>query len=186
MKEIFNFLNDKEKKILRFLCFLLAGVVLFLLLFSLPQRNSYFNALSSLTAKQKDYQHFKKISQEKKREWLRWQEARQDMDELKRKYFYEEREVVKKLRLDLEKLLNEVRIHVPRKSYNYTEFKKEKVKKVNVSFNIKGSYLSLKRFIHFVEKFPKFLIIEKIDFLDIDAGGQVLELKIILAGYYES
>lgn len=186
MKEIFNFLNDKEKKILRFLCFLLAGVVLFLLLFSLPQRKGYFNALSSLTVKQKEYQHFNKISKERKREWLQWQEARRDMDDLRTKYFYDNKEIIKRLRLDLEKLLNEARIHVSRKKFDYAEFKKEEIKKVNVSFNIKGSYLSLKRFIHSVEKFPKFLFVEKIDFLDIDSGGRVLELKIVLAGYYES
>jgi len=55
-----------------------------------------------------------------------------------------------------------------------------------ISFDIKGSYLSLKRFIHSVEEFPKFLLIEKIDFLNIDARGNVLELRVVLAGYYES
>lgn len=185
MKELFNSISDKEKKALRFLCFLLAGLLLFLLLFSLPQRKRYLNALTSLSAKQSDYQYFDRTSQEKKSEWLRWQEARQDMEELRTKYFYNDKEGFKQLRLDLEQILSEARIHVSRKKFDYADFEKEKIKKVNVSFNIKGPYLSLKRFIHTVEKFQRFLVVEKVDFLNIDAGGRVLELKIVLAGYYE-
>jgi hypothetical protein len=83
--------------------------------------------------------------------------------------------------------LNKARINVSsRKRYGYVEFKGETIKKINVTFDIKGSYLSLKRFIHSVEEFPKFLLIEKIDFLNIDARGNVLELRVVLAGYYES
>lgn len=186
MKEIFDFLDDKEKKGLRFLCILLSGVILFSLLISLPKRRSYFNALSSLADKQAGYQQLNKTSMEEKREWLRWQEALRDMDELKTKYFYNDREGIKRLRLDIEQIFNEARIHTSRKKFDYDEFKKEKIKKVSVSFNIRGSYLSIKRFIHTVEEFPKFLVIERIDFLNIDAGGRMLELKIILAGYSES
>jgi hypothetical protein len=44
----------------------------------------------------------------------------------------------------------------------------------------------LKGLIQLVEEFPKFLIVEKIDFLEIDDRSSILELKIVLAGYYES
>jgi len=188
MKKIFDLLDDKEKKTLSVLCVLIAGVVLFLLLISLSQKRSYFNALSSHTVKQKNYEQLNKAKIEKKGEWIRWQEARRDMDELKKKYFYDDdKEGFEQLRLDLEQLLNKARINVSsRKKYDYVEFKGETIKKVNVTFDIKGSYLSLKRFIHSVEEFPKFLLIEKVDFLNIDAGGNVLELRVVLAGYYES
>ena len=188
MKKIFDLLDDKEKKILLVLCVMIAGVVLFLLLVSLSQRRGYFKALSSHSVKQKDYEQLDKTKVEKEGEWIRWQDARGDMDELKKKYFYDDdKEGFERLRLDLEQLLNKARINVSsRKRYNYVEFKGETIKKINVTFDIKGSYLSLKRFIHSVEEFPKFLIIEKIDFLNIDARGNVLELRVVLAGYYES
>jgi len=57
---------------------------------------------------------------------------------------------------------------------------------VMVSFNFKGSYFSLKRFLSSVEEFPKFLIIEKIDFINIETQSGILGLRILLAGYYES
>ena len=60
MKKIFDLLEDREKKTLIVLCVMIAGVVLFLLLISLSQRRSYFNALSSLTVKQKDYDQLNK------------------------------------------------------------------------------------------------------------------------------
>ncbi|NIO48086.1 MAG: hypothetical protein GTN73_01410 [Candidatus Aminicenantes bacterium] len=188
MKKIFDLLDDKEKKTLIVLCVMIAGVVLFLLLISLSQRRSYFNALSSHTVKQKDYERINKAKIKKEREWIRWQEAQRDMDDLKKKYFYDDdNEGFERLRLDLEQLLNKARINVSsRKKYDYVEFKGETIKKVNVTFDIKGSYLSLKRFIHSVEEFPKFLLIEKVDFLNIDAGGNVLELRVVMAGYYES
>lgn len=188
MKKIFDLLDDKEKKTLIVLCVMITGVVLFLLLISLSQRRSYFNALSSHTAKQRDYEELNKTKIENEEEWIRWQEARGDMDELKKTYFYDDdKEGFEQLRLDLEQLLSKARINVSsRKKYDYVEFKGETIKKVNVTFDIKGSYLSLKRFIHSVEEFPKFLLIEKVDFLNIDAGGNVLELRVVLAGYYES
>jgi hypothetical protein len=37
-----------------------------------------------------------------------------------------------------------------------------------------------------VEEVPKFLFIERIDFLDIDTARDALELRVVLAGYYES
>ena len=187
MRKIFDLLNDRERKTLGFLCVLIAGVLLFLFLISFSQRRSYFNALSSLPAKQKDYEQLNNTKMEREGEWLRWQEARRDMDELKTKYFYDDKEGFEQLRLDLEQLLNKARIQVSsRKKYDYAEFKGETIKKVKVSFNIRGPYLSLKRFIHSVEEFPKFLLIEKIDFLNIDAKRNLLELKVHLAGYYES
>ena len=186
MRKMFDLLDNREKKTLSFLCALLAGMLLFLFLFSLPQRRSYFNDLSSLKAKEKDYEQLNMTKMEKEGELLRWQEARLDMDELKTKYFYDDKEGFEPLRLDLEQLLRRASINISGKKYGYSEFKGETIKKVNVTFNVKGPYLSLKRFIHSVEEFPKFLFIEKIDFLNIDAGGNVLELKVVLAGYYES
>jgi Tfp pilus assembly protein PilO len=188
MRKIFDLLDDKEKKTLVVLCIMIAAVVLFLLLISLSQRKSYFSALSSQTAKQRGYDELNKTKIEKEGEWIRWQEARRDMDELEKTYFYDDdKEGFERLRLDLEQLLSKARINVSsRKKYDYVEFKGETIKKVNITFDIKGSYLSLKRFINSVEEFPKFLLIEKVDFLNIDAGGNVLELRIVLAGYYES
>ena len=63
-----------------------------------------------------------------------------------------------------------------------------KVKSISIRLGeeiiISGSYFFLKRFIDAVEKLPRFLVVEKIDFLDTSVDGSFLALKINLAGYY--
>ena len=66
----------------------------------------------------------------------------------------------------------------------YFDLKDETIEKVNVTFNFRGTYDALKRFLHSMEKFPKFLFIEKIDFLNIDPERGILTLKIHVAGYH--
>ena len=185
MRELFNLLEEYEKKVLRVLSVLLVVSVLFLLLMSLPQKRSSVRALSRLEGKQGEYQHFHGITQEKEKEWRFWEGAYRDIDELRKSHFYSGRDAVKQMRLDIQRILSQARIPSSQKKYNYTEFRKEKINKMSLSFNVRGTYQSLKKFIQAVEEFPKFLIVEKIDFLDIDAAGSVLELKIVLAGYYE-
>jgi virulence-associated protein VapD len=186
MRELFNLLEDKEKKTLRVLIVFLAVAMLFLLLVSLPMKRNYSRSLSLQETKQSEYQHFSEITQQKENEWRQWQVAFSDIDDLKKSHFYSGKDAIKQMRIDIQRILNRARIPASQKKYSYTEFKKEKIKKMSVSFNVRGNYQSLKRFIQSVEEFPKFLIVEKVDFLDIDDAGSVLELKIILAGYYES
>ncbi len=186
MRELFNLFEEKEKKALRVLGVLLGIAILFLLLISFPQKRSSIRALSRLDGKQSEYRHFNSITLEKEDEWRQWQEAYRDIDELKKSHFYSGKDAVKKMRLDIQRLLSQARIPSSQKKYNYTEFRRENIKKMSVSFSIRGTYQSLKGLIQLVEEFPKFLIVEKIDFLDIDDRSSILELKIVLAGYYES
>lgn len=186
MKEIIDSLNDKEKKTLVLLCLLVAAAFLFLLLISLPQKADFSQTLSSLAAKEKEYELPSRKSFERKEEWLRWQEAQRDLEELKAKYFYDDKKGFGRLRLDLQQLFDEAGIHVPRIKYDYSELKKEKARKVMISFNLRVSYLSLKRFVNAVEAFPKFLFVEEVDFLEVDSSRETLELKVVLTAYYET
>jgi len=186
MREVFNLFEEKEKKALRGVGVLLGLAILFLLLISFPQKRSSIRALSRLESRQSEYQHFNSLTLEKEDEWRQWQEAYRDIDELKKSRFYSGKDAVKQMRLDIQHILSQARIPSSQKKYNYTEFKRENIKKMSVSFNVRGTYQSLKGLIQLVEEFPKFLIVEKIDFLEIDDRSSILELKIILAGYYES
>ncbi len=186
MKEVINSLSNREKKILVLLCFLVAVVFLFLFLLSLPQKANFSQTLSSLAVREKEYELLSRKSFELKEEWMRWQEAQRDLEELKAKYFYDDEKGFGRLRLDLQQLFDEAGIHVPQIKYDYSELRKEKARKVRVSFNLRVSYLSLKRFVSAVEAFPKFLFVEEVDFLEVDSSRETLELKIILAAYYET
>ena len=186
MREIFSLLEEKEKKAIRILSALLVLALLFLLGISFPQRRSYFRATSLLESKQGEYEHFHGITLEKESELRLWQDVTRDIEDLKKSHFYSGRDAIKQMRIDIQRILSQGQIPATQKSYHYTEFANERIKKMTVSFNVRSSYQSLKVFIQSVEEFPKFLLVEKIDFLDIDPRSGTLVLKIILAGYYES
>jgi Tfp pilus assembly protein PilO len=185
MKELIDLLDKREQRITALLCFLLGAALLFFLLVSLPQKMHYLKTVSSLRSKEKSYEIAAQKTSEKREEWLKWQQTRKDLEEIRNKYFYE-KEIQPKLRLDLERIFSEAGVHLSSIEYGYSELKKEKVNKVNITFNLRSSYSSLKRFIHLVETFPKFLVIEKIDFVSIESAQEILELRVVLAGYYES
>jgi len=184
MKETFDSLSQKEKKVLKIFSAFLVLVLLILVFVALKERNAYGRSLSSLSLKQKEYQKLDLDRMEEEKEWQRWEKALQDIEELEASYFYDGQKGPNQLRLDLQKIFEESRMNVSRIKYTYTQFEKEKIKKVSISFNILGSYFSLKRFIDSVEKLPRFLMVEKIDFLDTSADGNFLTLKMSLAGYY--
>jgi Tfp pilus assembly protein PilO len=184
MKEIFNSLSQKETKVLKIVAALLALALLFLVFTALGEGNAHSRSLSSLSSKEKEYQSLNFSKMEMEKEWKSWETALQDIQELRISYFYEEKKDLNQLRLDLQKLFDESRMNVSQIRYTYTQFKEEKIKKVSISFNISGSYFSLKKFINSVEKLSRFLLVEKIDFLDTSADGNFLTLKMSLAGYY--
>jgi hypothetical protein len=185
MKQVFDLLDRREKRVTVLLCCLLGVVLIFFLLGSLPQIRHYSKLVSSLHTKEKNFQTASQKTSKRREEWLKWQQAQKDLGDLKTKYFYD-KDIQPKLRLDLERIFNEAGVRHSSIEFTYVELKKEKTNKVNITFNLRSSYPSLKKFIYLVEKFPKFLVIEKIDFLSSERAQEVLELRVILAGYYES
>ena len=184
MKEIFDSLSQKERKVLKIITALLILALLILTFIALKERNAYSRSLSFLSSKEKEYQKLNLGKIEEERKWQRWEKALLDIKELKASYFYDEQKDPNKLRLDLQKIFEESRMNVSQIRYTYTQFEIEKIKKVSISFNISGSYFSLKKFINSVERLPRFLLVEKIDFLATSVDGNFLALKMSLAGYY--
>ena len=185
MKSIFSFFNAQERKILEFLSLCLALALVFLVFFSLREKRTYLRTRARAEARQTEANALKDSREQKKLAWQRWEEALVDMADLKVKYFYDDEQGINTLRLDLEQIFNEAGINVAGISYSYTKFDKEKINKVGANFHLTGSYLGIKKFIDIVEKFPKFLLLEKIDFLKIDTENDSLDLDVILVGYYE-
>jgi len=186
MIELFSVLNEKEKRLLRLLALAFLFVLAFFILVSLGQRRGYLDLKSELQAREKVASEAAKFRSASSEEWAKWEQAYQDMAELRKAYFFKENEGLNELRVDLQKILAESGIAARSIRYNYVNLEKGSFKQINVTFTFTGSYLILKRFLDMVERFPKFLVLEKIDFMKVSAGGNVLELRIVLAGYYES
>ena len=187
MKELLDLLARRERKILVLLCALLIVGLLFYEVFALRQKSSYSFAVESLPAQQKEYEQIKESNKDIKLEWLQWDEAKRDIVDVEKKYFYRENKNINQLRLDLRKIFRASNIRVVSDlMFDYTDWEEDNVKRVRVNFTMAGPYSALKRFSHQIEIHPKFLMIERIDFQDIDTQNGRIELNIALAGYYEN
>ncbi|HDT11660.1 MAG TPA: hypothetical protein ENN58_02855 [bacterium] len=184
MKELFNLLEKKEHKFLWIMGIFMGISFLFLVIIAQGERNSYFDSQVELRSIQKSAEKAEKESKEKKMEWLQWKDARADFKELKNKYLYRERDLVKDLRMDLQAILNQTGVEYSQIKYTYGYDKDAKISEVTITFNMKGSYMALKKLIHEIEQFPKFLALDRITFSDIDSQTGILSLRISLTGYY--
>ncbi|OGD18505.1 MAG: hypothetical protein A2W03_05140 [Candidatus Aminicenantes bacterium RBG_16_63_16] len=184
MKGIFRNLSEKERKRLQWLALVLGFSLVFIFLVSLRERRSFHRHEEALAGQKAA---FAKLDLERRSavtERVRWTQAEQDLAELKAKYFYQEKDGVNGLRLDLQRLFAESGIAARSLKFDYVDLEREKARKVSVTFNFTGPYPLLKRFLETVEQFPKFLHLERLDFVRIMGGGNNLELRVVLAGYY--
>ena len=178
-------MDDRERKTLARLGVgvLLAAAVFFVL--AVGQRTRVFEARDTLAQLQESARRAEAARAEADAQWLRWQQARGDLDSFRGKAFYDGATVYPTLRRDLQQIFARGGMDVPDIGYRYSDIEKVPVKKVVVTFAYSGSYADLKRFLGMVEAFPKFLAVEKIDFQKTDAETGLLNLRLTLAGYYE-
>lgn len=182
---MFSLLNQKDRKILTALGLLVVAGLVFLFLFGFRQKMAYTKSANSLSRLRNDLAALSASSSEKQAEWKKWEQTQHDIEELRKKYFYQEKDGIIRLRRDLQKVLLESRIRASDKRYEYFQAKRiEGVKGVRVRFQTFSSYNDLKKFIHSVEIFPRFLVLDRIDFLDLDSSGGGIKLNVSLTGYY--
>lgn len=185
MNGIFELLDRKDRRILGVLCLFLVLALLFLFVVALGEKRSHSESLDRLASKKESARDMGKARRDKNAEWLKWQRTLDDMKELKAKYFYKEEEGISPLMRDTQQILNGARIRVSKKRYDYANLKEGMYRVVRITFETTGSYTALKKFIHSVEVFPRFLVVQKIDFLDVDPFSGGLKVQVALAGYYE-
>lgn len=185
MRDLVETLTDKERRTVSLLSLLALLALVFFLFVSLRERNRFLQAREDLARMEQDYGVLDEARLKARADWLAWEEARLDLEDLRKTFFYAEGEGIRPLRLDLQKIFVEAGIYVPEISYQYAEMERENTRKVTAGFVFKGSYPVLKRFLSAVERFPKSVTIEQIDFLNTGGEGGFLELRLNLAGYYE-
>jgi Tfp pilus assembly protein PilO len=176
MKELFERLRQKERKLLEALGIFLLIILLFYVFVGRGLRGSYTRAQALLTTRRADLKKFLTLRDEKRKELASWKQARKDMEELRDKYFYSPKTVSQCFRQDIEKIFRNSGLKAPSIRFDYKENSLQKIDKAWATFTVPGNYYLLKRFVHQVEIFPKFLILEKIDFADINVqtGAQTV------------
>lgn len=117
--------------------------------------------------------------------WTLWREGVRDMDELKRTRLYSGDTGYQDFRLDLQGLFDAAGLSVSELAFSYADFPREKMRKVSAVFRFAGTYAALKTFLYRIERHPRLLFVEKIDFQDLGTKPGLLELQITVAGTYE-
>ncbi len=186
MNALFSRLEDRERRTLeRLAAAALLAATLFLVL-AVRQRTRFFEDRDSFAQLQESVSKTERSVAEAKAEWLRWLEAGRDIESFRGKTFYEESAIYQSLRRDLQQIFARAGMDVPDIAYRYADLEKVPIKKVAITFSYSGSYADLKRFLGLVERFPKFLAVEKIDFQKTETDNGLLTLRLTLAAYYES
>jgi Tfp pilus assembly protein PilO len=179
-------MRQKERRLLLILGILVAVAMLFYVFVARGMKGSFAQAQRALDAKQSAYDKLEAARAARKAEWNSWNQALQDMESLRNGYFYPPDTISKDLRRDIAQIFRETGIPVPDIRYSYSQKSDDRIGNGLAIFQISGPYSLIKRFIFGVESFPRFLILEQVDFVDINQATGMLRLKITLAGYYEN
>jgi len=118
-------------------------------------------------------------------ELARWSGAQADLRELASKWFYDPAQGIPGLRFDLRQLFQETGIGVPEITYNEVDLVKDRLRRVTAEFKLAGSYVLFRRFLEMVEKQPRAIHVEKVEFEDIGTMQPgVIQVRATLVGYY--
>lgn len=185
MNALFDLLNDRERRTLvRLGAAALVALAVVLVLFVRlrggleAQRTASFRIHESAqkTAQARD---------KARADWRLWEDAGRDLAELRATYFYGQGNAVQvQLPQDLQKIFTRAGTAITDLDYSYAEMEKEQVRKTIVTFTYLGTYAGLKRLLAAIEAFPKFLVIERVEFPRTGSGGERLNAKLTLAAYY--
>jgi Type II secretion system (T2SS), protein M subtype b len=184
MNVLFDLFNDGERRTLGRLglaALLLLAIFLVLLV---RVRGGLAGDQRASVRLQEAAQKAVKARDEARIQWKLWEDAGRDLAELRTGYFYEEQESGQTLREDLQKIFAQAGTVITDLAYSYSDLEKEQVRKTVVTFTYTGTYAGLRRLLAVLEAFPKFLVIENIDFPRTGSGGERLSAKLTLAGYY--
>lgn len=184
MKELIRLLNGRERRTLGVLAAASILALLALVFVAAAEMRNYRRADASARTLAADLVKAEAERDEAGNEARRWEEAGRDLEKLRTERFYDETREIRALRLDLERIFGEAGIRVSKIAYRYSDMEKGKMKKVVAGFTFGGTYGGLKRFLSVIERSPKFLTIERIDFPNTGQETGALQLKIELAAYY--
>ena len=185
MRNLFERLTATERRAALILAAVAAaGLFVFLYAF-IQERPAAARDSGRLSEIERDYRRLSPIWAKTKADMALWREAARDMENLKQTRFYSDVKGFQDLLPDLHALFDAAGIVVGEIAFGYTDYQREGLRRVSAAFVFNGTYAALKTFLDRVERHPRFLFVEKIDFLNIGLQPGMLDLKINMAGFYE-
>ncbi|MGB9835652.1 MAG: hypothetical protein ACPLRX_02795 [Candidatus Saccharicenans sp.] len=185
MVSLSELLSLKEKKTLRslaVLCLFLVALTVASLFFWNFRLNALHRKFVSLS------QELEKASAEKdnrKKELELWVNTQKELEELRSSAFYTEKEGPDHFRDDLLQVFKKLGLTVPPINYQYEEVSRQnkQLRKLTASFSLKMNYPAWKKFLYEIETWPRWLIIDQVNFQRIEAATGIMELRLAVSGY---
>jgi hypothetical protein len=185
MNDLFERLNEKERRIAAVCGVVLVIAVCLLIAATLKARGAAGRAAAELRAAEASFQVIDRERNAVRSDWQAWTTARKDLASLKESRFYDATKGLQDLRLDLQRIFDASGLAATDVSYAYTDLVKGVVQKVTADFRFTSNYAGLKRLLDTVERHPRFLHTERVDFLSMTQLPSVIDLRVSFAGYYE-
>ena len=185
MNNLFELLNEKERRVAAVCGAALVVAVCVLIAAAVKTRGAAVRAASDLRAAEASYQVLDRERNAVRSDWQAWTTARKDLAALKESRFYDAAKGLQDLRLDLQRIFDASGLAATDVAYAYTDVVKGVVQKVTADFRFTASYAGLKRLLDAVERHPRFLHAERVDFLSMTKQPGVIDLRVSFAGYYE-
>ncbi len=184
MKELIEFLTDAEKRIIKFLLGFLVFSLIFFIFILLWPKNRAAEVEAKLSFQKKALERAKEARDRSEQIWLQWSEASRELEQLRNKWYYRGDESLGQIRIDLEEIFHQAGLSLPALQYNYHSLEKSKVKKISFNLRVRASYFSLRELLARLETFPKFLLVEDINFQRVSEDGSNLDLGLVVSAYY--
>ncbi len=186
MKELISLLDMRERRLVSWLGAVLgAGAILFVFM-AVRAGTGARRAARALDAASAEARAVEADRETARKSRDAWADAQKDIAKLKGAWMYDPKDSVRALRLDLERIFEASGIAASDIVYGYAAVPRTRLEKVTAEFRFTANYLTLKRLLDVVERYPKLLLAEKVDFLSVGKPPGTLELRVSLAGYYEN
>ncbi len=184
MQKLSEFLSPGERKLVSKL-FIAAGVLLLVLACSLFYWSFRLKAVrQEAVFLEKELSRIVEQIQSARTQFLSWRATLEDLDYFEKNLFYSGEDSLETFRQDLRRVFQQLGVVLPPISYNYDETSRKALKKLSASFNFRISYPLLKRFLYQVETWPRFLLLDQLNFQKIDNISGMLELRLTVSGFY--
>jgi len=184
MKELIEFLTDREKRFIKIILIVFIFSFIFFLFALLWPKNQAARLEARLSSQKKSLEKAQEARNKSEQLWLQWSEAVQQLEELKKTWYYRGEAGWRQIRIDLEEIFHQSGISLPALQYNYHELEKGKIRKISFNLRLRTTYLTLRELLARLEAFPRFLLLEDIDFQNVGESGSNLDLRLIISAYY--
>lgn len=184
MKELFDLLTDVERRIAAVAAVVLGVAACVLVYGAVGTRAAAGRVAAAADAATTAYTILDRERTAVRKEWQAWTDAAKDLAGFRTDRFYDGAKGLQAMRMDLQRVFDVNGVAASDIAYGYTEVVKGAVQKVSADFRFSGSYAVLKGILDTVERSPRFLHVERVDFLGQTKQPGVMDLRVTFAGYY--